>query len=379
MYLWLILSLMTAAAILAVLWPLSRRQVAGGGSDVEVYRDQLDEIGRDRASGLIGETEAEAAKVEVSRRLIAAADAAIAQQPAGTGSPVWRRRAAAITGLVLLPVSAVALYLTLGSPQMPGEPLAARQAAPDEDRSIAALVAKVEAHIERNPQDGRGWEVLAPVYMRLGRFDDAVKAWRIAIRLNGSTASRQADLGEALVAAANGIVTAEAKAAFDRALALDPQDVMARFYSGMAADQDGRRADAEAIWRDLLASAPPGAPWVEVVRHAMARNGPGAGATTASPGANAPGPSAADIAASQKLSPDQQNQMIVGMVARLADRLKDNGDDIAGWQRLLRAYMVLGDRDKARAAAEDARRALSGDPAKLQQIEDTIKEMGLQG
>ncbi len=282
MTLWFVLALMTAAAIAAVLWPLSRPGSERGGSDTAVYRDQLDEIARDRVAGLIGEAEAEAAKVEVSRRLIAAADAAEAEKSRHDQSPVWRRRWTALAGLALLPAGAVAFYLMLGSPEMPGEPLAERmRAQSNEDRSIGAMVAQVEAHVERSPDDGRAWEVLAPVYMRLGRFDDAVMAWRNAIRLNGSSASREADYGEALVAAGNGVVTAEAKAAFERALALDKQDVMARFYMGMAADQDGRRADADAIWNDLLANAPPGAPWVEVVRHAMARKAPAAQAPTA--------------------------------------------------------------------------------------------------
>lgn len=490
MILWFVFALMTAAAILAVLWPLSRRGPERGGSDIAVYRDQLDEITRDRAAGLIGAAEAEAAKVEVSRRLIAAADAAEAEKPVPEIASLWRRRATAITGLALLPVGAIAFYLMLGSPQMPGEPLAARLNAPDENRSVETLVGKVEAHVERNPNDGRAWEVLAPVYMRLGRFDDAVTAWRNVIRLNGSSASREADLGEALVFAANGVVTVEAKAQFTRALALDGQDVMARFYTGMAADQDGRRAEADAIWRELLANAPPGAPWVELVRNAMERKAPAAAATgaaphpsaadtaavtklnpdqphdissmvarladrlkqngsdaegwaqlvrsyralgqddkaqaavadarralagdpdklrvfteasertapaapatlaapvappaapapvTPAPAASAPGPSAADIAAATKLEPNQQNQMIVSMVARLADRLKQNGNDLDGWQRLLRAYMVLGERDKAQAAAAEARRALASDPDKLRQIDDMVKSLGLEG
>ena len=145
------------------------------------------------------------------------------------------------------------LYLALGSPQLPGEPLATRLRAPNENRPIESLIAQVENHVEQNPNDGRGWEVLAPVYMRLGRFDDAVRAWRNVIRLNGSNATREADFGEAQVAAANGVVTADAKAAFERALALDGKNVMARFYMGMAADQDGRRADADKIWRELFA------------------------------------------------------------------------------------------------------------------------------
>src|SRR6185312_15105703 len=244
MMLWLVFALMTAAAMFAVLWPLGRRTAENGGSDVAVYRDQLDEIARDRAAGLIGETEADAAKVEVSRRLIAAADAATANknEPA-VSSPLWRRRATALVALVLLPLGVVALYLALGSPLLPGEPLGPRLAAIHSDRSIPSLIAQVERHLETNPNDAKGYEVLAPIYLRLGRFDDAVNARRRILTL-----------------AANGIVTAEAKAAFDRAQALDAKDLKSRFYTGVAAVQDGKHDAAAAIWRGMLAEAPPDAP-----------------------------------------------------------------------------------------------------------------------
>ena len=374
MMLWLVFALMTAAAIFAVLWPLSRRAPLRRGSDIAVYRDQLDEVARDRAAGLIGEAEADAARVEVSRRLIAAAGAAELKKPASDASSLRRRRATALAALVLIPIGALSLYLTLGSPQLPGEPLAARLRAPNQNRSIENMIAQVEDHIQKNPDDGRGWEVLAPVYMRLGRYDDAVRAWRNTIRLSGSNASREADLGEAQVAAANGVVTADAKAAFDRALKLDGNNVMARFYLGMAADQDGRRADAEKIWRALLASAPPGAPWIEVVRRAIERNAT-PGAAVAAP----PGPSAQDMAAAGQMKEEDRNQMIRGMVARLADKLKQDGSDIDGWERLLRAYMVLGERDKAHDAAADARKALSQDPDKLRRLDELIKSLGVAG
>ena len=365
MAIWFLLVLMTVLAMAAVLWPLARRRPVAGCTDLEVYQDQLDEISRDRNAGLIDETEAEAAKVEVSRRLIAAADAASVQNSTPGSPSLWGRRAGAIAGLVFLPVGTVALYLMLGSPQMVSESAVAQQAIADEDRSVAALVARVEAHVAQNPADGRAWDVLAPVYMRLGRFEDAVRAWRTAIKINGATASRLSDLGEALAANANGVVTAEAKAAFDQALALDPQDVMARFYSGMAAEQDGKHADADKIWGDLLASAPPDAPWIETVQRAMARTTPVAAA------GNAPAePSASQVAAAAKLAPDQQTQMIEGMVARLAERLKKDGSDAAGWARLVRSYRVLGDADRAQAAEADARRALASDPEKLRQFNE---------
>lgn len=372
MALWFVFALMTAAAIFAVLWPLSRGNAKRGGSDIAVYRDQLDEIARDRASDLIGEAEAEAAKVEVSRRLLAAADAAEAEKPASTASPVWRRRIIALAALVLLPVGAAVLYLMLGSPHIPGAPLAERARAPQEGRSIEELVAQVEQRAASNPEDGRAWEVLAPVYMRLGRSEDSARAWRNAIRLNGATASRETEYGEALVAAANGMITVDAKAAFERALALDKDDVKTRFYLGVSAEQDGKRAEAEKIWRDLLANAPPDAPWVPVVRQALARVSPNAAAA-------APGPSAADVEASAQMNAGERKQMIGGMVARLADKLKQDGSDIEGWLRLVRAYSVLGERDKALTAAADARRALSAEPDKLKRIDDLAKELGLQG
>ena len=271
MTLWFAFALMTAAAIFAVLWPLARRDgKLRSGSDVAVYRDQLDEIERDRAAGLIEDKEAAAAQVEVSRRLIAAADA---QTPASvpSTSATWRRRAVAVLALVMLPLGAAGLYLAFGSPSLPDQPLAPRLAAARGTQSVDSLIAQVETHLERNPEDGRGWEVIAPIYLRLGRLDDAVKARRNALRLNDRTAEREAALGEALVFAANGVVTAEAKAAFEKAVALDAGHVQARYFLGLAAEQDGDRSQAAAIWRALIEAAAPDAPWLEFVRRALAR------------------------------------------------------------------------------------------------------------
>ena len=374
MTLWFAMALMTAAAMFAVLWPLGRRAPLRSGSDVAVYRDQLDEIARDRASGLIGEREAEAARVEVSRRLIAAADAEPVAPVIGTDR---RRRMVAVAALVLLPLGAVSLYLALGAPQLPGEPHAARQSVEPEQRSIVELIGRVEAHLEQNPEDGRGWEVLAPVYMRLGRFADAVKARQNALRLLGANAERSADLGEALIGQAGGVVTADAKAAFEQALAQDGASFKARFFLGLAAEQDGRRDEAATAWRNLIAASPPDAPWLALVRESLQRVDPNA-ANVPAPGAS-PGPSADDIAAASQLTPEQRNVMIRGMVARLAERLSREGSDLDGWLRLMRAYMVLGDRDRARGAADDARKAMASEPDKLRRLDEFVKSLGLEG
>lgn len=374
MILWIIFALMTAAAILAVLWPLGRRTAAiGGGNDLAVYQDQLEEIGRDRSAGLIGQAEAEAARVEVSRRLLAAADTqATAQPTASAAQSLGRRRAAAFAALIVLALMPVGFYLVLGSPNVSGQPAFTRVKAAPGNQSIEALVGQVEAHLAKSPNDGTGWEVIAPVYLRLGRFDDAVTARRKALALSGETATRDADLGEALVAAANGVVTDDAKHTFESAVARDPREAKARYFLGLADEQDGNRAGAAARWRAMLEEAPAEAPWVGFVRAALGR-------VTGEPVPQAPGPSDADVAAAANMSDERRVEMIRGMVGHLSDRLHAQGGDVEGWLRLVRAYAVLGDRDKAKDAATDARRALADHPDEVKRIDDLVKGLGLEG
>lgn len=366
---------MTAAAVFAVLWPLARRErKLRSGTDVAVYRDQLDEIERDRAAGLIAAKEAAAAQVEVSRRLIAAADAPVPSTVL-RGAVTRRRRLVAIAALVLLPLGAALFYLAVGSPALPDQPLAQRLAASRAGGSLADLIGKVEAHLAGNPEDGRGWEVIAPIYLRLGRFEDAVRARRNALLLNGETPARVSALGESLVFAANGMVTAEAKTAFEKAATLDSGDVQARYFLGLAAEQDGDHARAAAIWRELIASAAPDAPWVDALRETLARVERSAAARNP-----AGGPSEEQIAAVSDLSADQRNVTVRGMVERLSERLhQEDGSDVEGWMRLVRSYLVLGEPDKARAAAFDARRALASEPAKLQRLNDLVRGLGIEG
>jgi cytochrome c-type biogenesis protein CcmH len=372
MTLWFVFALMTAAAMFAVLWPLARRREVPAGSDLAVYRDQLDEIERDRAVGRIADGEAQAAKVEVSRRLLAAADAQPSSPvPASSVDATRRRRAVAVMAVVMLPLSAVAFYLVFGSPMLPDQPLALRAAQPRDNQSVESLIAEVESYLGRNPEDGRGWEVIAPIYLRLGRFEDAVKARRNALRINGETAERLTNLGEAMVAAANGIVTADAKAIFERAVMLDAREATARYFLGLAAEQDGQRGAAAEIWRAMLLEAP-NAPWAEFVRQSLAR----VEETTPMPPR---GPSDDDVAAASQLDAGQRNVMIRGMVERLAEKLHRDGSDVDGWLRLVRSYMVLGDRDKAKAAADEARRALAPEPDKLRLLDELAKGLGLEG
>ena len=368
MTLWFVFALMTALAVFAVLWPLGRGQRAQReGSEANVYKDQLAEVERDVGAGLIGPSEAEAARVEISRRLLAADDAEHAP-PSAVNTTL--RRAVAVIALAGLPVIALAFYLPIGSPNLPDFPLAERTQAPAVSQPLDNLVAQVEAHLEKNPTDGRGWTVLAPVLAKLGRFDDAVRAYRNSITYNGDSASGRADLGEAIAAAAGGVVTSEAKAEFERAIAQNADEAKANYFLGRAAEQDGRPSEAASIWRAMLAKAPSTAPWRSLVLAALARVG-GAPA--------APALSDDTIAAAKDMNETDRSAMIRGMVDRLASRLKQNGDDVEGWLRLVRAYMVMGDRDKAKGASADARQAVAGDAERLRALNEGLKNLGLDG
>ncbi len=366
---WIAFALMTAATVLALVWPLASRRAAsaGPGADVRFYAELLREVDGDIERGAVDATEAQATRAEIGRRLLASARPGSAVE-GGLAGFRGRRLAATGAALVLVPMLSLALYLHVGHPGQPDEPLAARADAPSDD--VAAAVAKIEAHLATHPEDGRGFEVIAPVYLRMGRADDAVRAYRAAIAALGDTAEREASLGQAMAMAADGVVTAETRAVFDKALALDPKLPQARFFVALAAEQDGDKARAIGLWQALLADSPPDAPWrASVEQHVATASG------QAQPGAPS-GPAAAAIAA---LPSDQRLQAIRGMVEGLASRLAQNGRDVEGWLRLIKAYSVLGDSEKARTALSDARRGLADDPSDLARIEAAARELGLEG
>jgi cytochrome c-type biogenesis protein CcmH len=367
MALWFVFALMTAAAVFAVLWPLGRGpRVTASGSETIVYTDQLAEIDRDLAAGMIPKPDAEAARVEISRRLLAAADGTRAT-PSHVSMTL--RRVVSIVALIGVPALAAALYLPLGSPRMPDFPLADRRGLPSANDPLDRLVAQVEGHLETNPTDGRGWTVLAPVLVKLERYDDAVRAYRNSITYAGETAERRADLGEAITGVANGVVTSDAKTEFERAVTLDSENPKAAYFLGLAAEQDGRGTEAAKIWRALLEKASPDAPWRSAVQQALARVG----------GVVMPAPSQEAVTAASGMNDTDRNAMIRGMVDGLATKLKADGSDVEGWLRLMRAYMVLGDRALAKRAEIDARAALSDNAERLKQLDDGVKSLGLNG
>jgi cytochrome c-type biogenesis protein CcmH len=381
--LWAIFAALTAAVLYALLRPL-----AGGGASDEsrsafnatVYRDQLGEVESDRERGLIGKGDAEAARVEIARRLLASDAEGNSASDASTRSSL---RAVVLGLAVALPLAVLSLYLVYGSPRLPDQPLVARLQDPTSDKNLAVLVARVEARLRQHPEEGEGWEVIAPVYMGWRRYSDAAEAYRQSIRLLGESPKRLASYGQALVLANNGVVTEDARKALERAITLDPELIEPRLVLIIAKEQDGKLAEAVEEWRKLLASAPADAPWRKLVEQRLAEDeaklaGKGSPAKPEAAEAAAPkGPSPEDVAAAESMNPGDRQVMIEAMVQRLADRLTQNGDDLAGWLKLVRAYTVLDRKDDALKALGKAKTQFSGNDAALRELDALASELGL--
>jgi cytochrome c-type biogenesis protein CcmH len=335
-----------------------------------VYRDQLAAIEGERARGLIEGAEADAARVEISRRLLDAAAKASRLERPTRPLPVRRLAMAVAVGV---PALVLAVYLTHGAPDLPGFPHPTSAAGPLPNLPLADLVAKVEARLRASPDDGDGWDVIAPVYFRLGRFADAAYAYARAVELKGENAKRLAGFAEATIRDADGIVSEAARIACEKILKLEPGRPDARFWLALAKEQDGDRAGAVAAYKALLQDLPATAPGREALEARIEEvSGRRGGAE-----AGQRGPSAADIAAAQQLSAEERIKMITSMVDGLAQRLKADGKDLPGWLRLLKAYVVLGRKGDADAALADARRNFAGDEKALAALSELAQSLGL--
>ncbi|PNG26053.1 c-type cytochrome biogenesis protein CcmI [Methylocella silvestris] len=372
--LWVFFAALTVAALTSVFWPLLRTPRGPSRSAIEVafYKAQVAEIERDAARGLVAKHDAEGAKAEAARRLIMASET---PGPGAADASPAKARAAIAVAVLFVPALAIGLYSSIGHPGLPDLPLTARMAQPAAKLDIMAAIGKVEAHLAESPNDARGYAILAPIYMRLGRYEDAAKAYAAMLRLEGETEERLSLYGEALVAAAQGDVTAEAKKAFESAKAKDPAAPRPRFYLGLAAAEAGDKAGAKKIWTELLEQSPPDAPYAPALREKLAALD-GAPAPAALPGPEQNPALAANIKA---MAGPEQAQAIKGMVDRLAAKLAENGQDVEGWLRLVRAYAVLHESEKARSAVVDAKRNLADDATASARIDALARELGLEG
>jgi cytochrome c-type biogenesis protein CcmH len=373
---WLVIAAMTVAALALVLTPLvlrHRRAPRRVEFHMAIYRDQLDELENDRARGLVGKDQSEAARLEIQRRMLAAAkrdggdtaDTDATEQVATPGSAVRRWLVMASVGAAV-PALAVALYLALGSPGTPGQPFSgvAQQGggASGQDmagQTVEAAIANLAQRLEQNPNDLQGWLLLGRSLISLNRHAEAAQAFATAVRLSNGDPDIIGSMAEALVFAAEGIVTADALTAFETVLGVNPDDPAAQYYIGISLTQQGRPGEALDMWRKLAAETPADALWrgnlVTWMRRAAKETGIELGSIPSAPAsARQPGPSQDDVAAAADMSPEERTDMIRSMVAQLAARLVEEPDDLEGWERLASSYRVLGENAKAAAAEQRA-------------------------
>jgi cytochrome c-type biogenesis protein CcmH len=382
---------LTALALAMLLVPLVFRRRSPTSRDaynLAVYRDQLAEIERDLVRGALAANEAEAARAEIARRILALKPAEDEAGPTGQARGLKAHgaapRAVAIVAILLLPVAAWILYWQLGSPGLPDQPFAERTA--DGATPIAAnpahsdmneALARLGAHLKEHPEDLTGWLLLARSELSLERYREAAEAYRHAADLSGHRADIAGDWGEAQVLAAGGTVTPAAREAFEAGLH-DPETApRSRYYLALAQMQRGEVKGALEAWIGLAAEAPDDAEWLPLVRQRIGEAAgalgidpatlkPATGATR--PSAGAPNGTAGDaaVAAAAKAvsgaSPEERQAMINAMVERLAARLADQPDDVEGWVRLGRSYMVLNQPEKAREAYARAVKLKPDDP-----------------
>ena len=419
MTIWIVLGAMTLLLAGFILWPIfqnSRTETtdadgetpasaksAEDGSpenelsrDLAVYRDQLSEIDRDIERGVLSTEQATAARIEVQRRILAADQRIKQQQADGSETHIASNRspmrAIAAGFIVLFIAGGIGLYLDLGSPTMPDRPIASRtdeinamrmaQSA-DEDRQsvLNRAVSDLSQKLLEDPDDLRAWELLGASLMALGRPQEAQTAFLEAVKRSGRNGDYLAMYAESLVRGNNGQINATARGVLREAEKTDSTDPRIQFYLGLADAQEGNVGAAVDRWIALANNAPADAPWLQMVvgrinEAALAQGIDIEGRLNLAENTQ-PGPSQADIAAAEELTPEQRQEMVMSMVNGLAERLETEPNDPDGWARLMQAYMVLGQEDDAKAANEKVGKVFAQQPELLTRFDSLAREIGI--
>ena len=426
MTLWVILTIMTSVTAVLVSAPFLRRldqhRVAGSEGSVAVYLDQLIELEKDAAAGLIDTDQAEAARAEIKRRILAADRA---QKPLLARLSLRERNlaGAAVAGVVTL--GSVALYASNGSPTLPAasaqiarmqgssavEELAAATRALDAPQlsqpqsrlgSVDEMIDRVVARVSQNPNDVEGWRMLGWSYFNTEHFAQSAAAYAKAFELNPNDSSLGSAYGEALVRAAEDRVTDDAKAVFEKTLKVDGKDARARFFMGLAKEQAGNKTAALDDWVAILNEADSNETWfgdlrqrvselsqdagIDVSTRLHRKNAAATGGVLAalqqqdsSPvgSQKKDGPTADDVRNADAMPPADRAAMIRSMVDGLATRLEQSPGDVEGWIKLIRSRKVLGETKEAAQALQRALDVFKTAPQEREQIVAVGREMGL--
>lgn len=370
---WITAAAITMVTMVALLVPLMRGRSGAVEKrvdfDISVYKDQLAEIDRDMERGVLNEDQALAARTEIERRLLAAAseDEAEDDAPASPDDAQTRPR---ITGalilamIVVVPLGAVFIYTGLGNPGMSDHPFASRKAegtqtagggqrsAAERMAQLEAMIKDMERRVQDNPNDAQAWALLGQARQMMMQHDGAVEAFTKLVEITDRHPEALIALAEALFMQAGEEVTADALKLFKESRMAEPTNPMTYYYIALEREKAGDAAAALHEYTGLLAVSPQDAAWVPQIMSRMEKLAADAGLdmpeiqmlppmqAAPAPGA---GPTQEQVQQAQEMAPEDQEAMIRSMVERLANRLKDNPDDLAGWQRLAQAYRVLGD------------------------------------
>jgi cytochrome c-type biogenesis protein CcmH len=358
--------------------------------DIVVYRSQLTEIEQEIERGLLTAEQADAARAEIYRRMLAAEDAELERPHRFRLGGGKTARIVAIVAIGLcVPGGAALVYHSLGSPDLPGKPYFWR-IHNDPDFVVASSADQLAKILEASPS-ASGYQQLGRMEFSARQYEQAANAYRRAIELGANEAVTWSEFGEALVVSSDGVVVPEAMKAFTHAVALEPRSERSRFYLGLSEAQIGNVREAVAIWRDLERTSEPDAPWLPMLREHIKAYAKQAGFDPASvppappdlkaidtalnamtkamhmsagmnpAGATTPGATTPPAGVTPPPTGSDRETMVRSMVQKLADRMEKSPNDVSGWQRLAHVYIVMGQLDKARAAADHAVRLKPND------------------
>ncbi len=368
--------------------------------DLTVYRDQLAEINRDIERGVLNAEQADAARIEVERRILAT-DQRIqvrAKSRSGKSTGAFARPLAVALILISL-IGGVGLYLDIGDPTLPDRPIAqrgdeimaareARQQNGAREQALRKAVADLSNRLMQDPSNLEDWEMLGNSLMALNRPKQAETAFLEAVKLSNRDGAYLAMYAEALIRASDGQVTAAARGALEEAAKSGNHNPRIAFYLGLADLQQGQTQAALERWIALANNAPADASWLPMVVRQIEQTATASGiditgrlkmpsGTTPPAIAGNVGPSQEEMKAAADMTPEQRRQMIEGMVGRLAAKLEENPQNPDGWARLMRAYVVMGMKDKAQESYQKAQTALKGNKPALAQLAALADQVGL--
>jgi len=389
MALWLSIGVLFLCVTGLILRPVLRPVSGDSGaldddSHLMVYKDQLEELAREKAKGGVSEDEANAMEAEIRRNLLSAAR----QSGGHSGSSLSPTlKTAAIFICAAIPAASFILYAQLGTPSLPDLPLADRDIAgqsqgPVPERMAQAIEA-LKKELEENPDNLDGWVALSRALTAADQVLEAVSALRNAVALAPDNIQIKGDLASTLTQASQGVVGQEATELFGEILQAEPGDPRARYFNGLITAQSGDLRGAIAIWRGLEADSPFDAPWMPAVQSSVQAAGEqlGIDPTSIKPqrvniGRRAP--SQEEIAAIEALSEQEREALVNSMVENLAVRMEEEPDNIEGWVRLIRSYGVLGRMDDAQTAFDKAKTASDWSEQNLDRLDKLANEIGLE-